>query len=458
MKLARFSAVICFATLAVLIFSACQAPSMDQRLPAVPTPSAMVIPQEQTGAGPNIRGQVVWGMQPVPGATVELRDGAWATESAAVLRQTTADAGGLFTITAAPVGEYGLVALWPDGGANKAAVTPVQIVAGVDLTDAIVRLAKEIPPLEPASGAVVESAPVLRWQPLAGALVYRVMVIDAGTTELLVDEQIDGTVFAVTAALTPGHTYQWLAQGLGEAGVLLGEGDSTFTVGPIGETATAGSPQISLNTANVASGFETETIAAVPAGDNVPPWEVLPSYSRITLHGYPIDSHLMKPQIFIYPVGDLEQVNEGTGPIVASLRALLRSPQEMANMPFLPLYNATQMLHVHLQHLDFGNGQGLRYLTQLSQGIVPVNNFELIYTYQGLTADGKYYVAAVLPINHPSLPPDGEVTGSEMPEFAGDFSAYLATVVATLNPQAANSFTPDLTQLDAMMSSLEITE
>src|SRR5690606_21212176 len=134
---------------------------------------------------------------------------------------------------------------------------------------------KAIPPLEPASGAVVESAPVLRWQPLAGALVYRVMVIDAGTTELLVDEQIDGTVFTVTAALTPGHTYQWLAQGLGEAGVLLGEGESTFTVGPIGETATTGSPQISLNTGSMASGFETETIAAVPAGENVPPWEVL---------------------------------------------------------------------------------------------------------------------------------------------------------------------------------------
>jgi hypothetical protein len=88
--------------------------------------------------------------------------------------------------------------------------------------------------------------------------------------------------------------------------------------------------------------------------------------------------------------------------------------------------------------------------------VMPINNDELIYTYQGLTSDGKYYVAAVLPVNHPSLPADGQVTGNEPPAFTDDFTAYLASVVAALNPEAASSFTPDLTQLDAMMSSLEV--
>lgn len=125
-------------------------------------------------------------------------------------------------------------------------------------------------------------------------------------------------------------------------------------------------------------------------------------------------------------------------------------------MPFLPLYNAQQVMHTHLQYLDFQNGQGLRYLTQYDQAFIPINNYELIYTYQGLTSDGKYYVAAVLPVHHPSLPEDATVTGNEPPEFTSDFPTYLQNVVASLNPQAANTFTPDLTQLDAMMSSLEI--
>ena len=217
-----------------------------------------------------------------------------------------------------------------------------------------------------------------------------------------------------------------------------------------------GPPQLSLDTGSVATGLQSETVAAVPASNDTPYWEVLPEYVRVTLEGYPISNHLMKPQIFIYPVEDLKQANEGAGTIVDSLQTLLQSPQEVANMPFLPLYNAQQVMHTHLQYLDFKNGQGLRYLTQFDQAPLPINNSELIYTYQGLTSDGKYYVAAVLPVNHPSLPADAKVTGNEPPEFTSDFPTYLANMAAALNPQAANTFTPDLTQLDAMMSSLEI--
>jgi hypothetical protein len=234
--------------------------------------------------------------------------------------------------------------------------------------------------------------------------------------------------------------------------------EPTATVAP---TATAvptpdGSLHLSLDTGSMATGFQTETVAAISASDNAPYWEVLPEYTKVTLQGYPISSHLMEPQIFVYPVEDLGKVNEGAGQIIASLQTLLQSPQEIPNMPFLPLFNAAQVMHTHVQYLDFKNGQGLRYLTEFSQGIVPINNYELIYTYQGLTSDGKYYVAAVLPVNHPSLPADGKVTGNEPPEFTSDFPTYLANVVKTLNPQAANTFTPDLAQLDVMMSSLEV--
>jgi len=220
--------------------------------------------------------------------------------------------------------------------------------------------------------------------------------------------------------------------------------------------AAAAAPNFSLDTGSIATGFQTETVAALSPGEEAPYWEVLPEYIRITLQGYPIRDHLMQPQIFIYPVAELGAVNEGAGKIAASLETLLQSPREITPMPFLPLFNAAQVLHTHLQYLDFKDGQGLRYLAHFSQGIVPVNNFELIYTYQGLTSDGKYYVAAVLPVNHSGLPADGSVTGDEPPEFTSDFPAYLQNVANTLNTQSADTFTPDLTQLDAMLSSLEI--
>jgi hypothetical protein len=218
----------------------------------------------------------------------------------------------------------------------------------------------------------------------------------------------------------------------------------------------AAAPQLSINTGGLASGLQTEIVPAVSAADNGPFWDLLPQYTRVTLQDYPLGNHIMKAQIFIYPVAELGKTNEGAGNIADALQTLLKSPQDLETMPFMPLYNASQVMHVQTQFLDFKNGQGVRFLTQFDQAFIPVNNSELIYSYQGLTSDGKYYVAAVLPVNHPSLPADGNVTGKEPPEFTSDFPTYMANVVKSLNPQAANTFTPDLTQLDAMISSIEI--
>ena len=84
--------------------------------------------------------------------------------------------------------------------------------------------------------------------------------------------------------------------------------------------AADGSLQFSMDAGSLATGTLVETVAAVPASDAPPYWEVLPEYTRVTLQGYPVSSHLMQPQIFIYPVEELIKVNEGTGQIAAALQ------------------------------------------------------------------------------------------------------------------------------------------
>lgn len=217
-----------------------------------------------------------------------------------------------------------------------------------------------------------------------------------------------------------------------------------------------GSLHFSIDTGSLASGFQTETVAAVSADSGAPIREVLPEHTRVTLQGYFIGSHRYQPQIFIYPLAELGTTNESAATVAATLQTMIQSPQEIPEMPFLPLVNQAQVIHANVQYLDFQNGQGLRYLTEFSQGILPLNNSELIYTYQGVTSDGKYYVAAVLPVNHPSLPAEAGITGNEPLEFSSDYTGYMANLANTLNTAAADSFTPDLTLLDAMMSSLEI--
>jgi hypothetical protein len=211
---------------------------------------------------------------------------------------------------------------------------------------------------------------------------------------------------------------------------------------------------VRLNTEGLASGYREEWVDEVSDTANHPYWEVLPEHLRLTLENYLIGDHLFAPQIFVYPVEELVAINEGAAQNVVSLQSLLQSPQEITPMPLLPLFNAGQMLQVQVQYLDFQTGQGVRYVTMLSQGINPINNYELIYTYQGLTNDGRYYVAVILPLHHADLPPDSSVTSIEPATYTDDYPAYLEDIINVLNPQPADSFSPNLTALDAMISSL----
>jgi hypothetical protein len=212
---------------------------------------------------------------------------------------------------------------------------------------------------------------------------------------------------------------------------------------------------ITLDYTAAAQNVTIETVPAQPASADGPYWEAAPQYRLVTLQGYPVASHALKPQIFIYPVSELAAANENAGKVTAELQTLLQSRQAGDRLPFLPLVNAAQMMHVQMQYLDSENGQGVRYLTQFSQGLNPINNSELIYTFQGLTSDGKYYIAAVLPVTYPELPasnaPDDQPAG-----MLDDYPAYIANTVSLLDQQTANSFTPDLDQLDALIRSLEI--
>ena len=215
------------------------------------------------------------------------------------------------------------------------------------------------------------------------------------------------------------------------------------------------SGDITLDLSGVAPDQTVETVAAVPASAGGPSWEVTAAVPPVTLQGYPVNVHSMKPQIFIYSVADLAATNEAACRMVTDLQALLQARQPVDRMPFLPLFNVVQVMHAQVQYLDFKNGKGVRFLTQFDQASLPINNIELIYTFQGLTNDGKNYIAAVLPVTHPDLPANQQVSAQQAAEMK-DFPAYLAKTVTWLDQQPGSSFTPDLAKLDALIQSIEV--
>ena len=210
---------------------------------------------------------------------------------------------------------------------------------------------------------------------------------------------------------------------------------------------------ITLTVNGVAQSYTLQEVKAVDSNDSM--WGAMSRYTLLTLNGYQVGEHPILPQIFVFPVDELAATNPTAGKIIFDLQSLLESRQAGEKMPFLPLDGNVQTLHAQVKYLDFKNGSGARYLTQYNSGLVMINNKQLIYTYQGLTSDGKYYVAAVLPVTHPELPDTQQAYGQTVEELKG-FPEYMTQTAAWLDQQAPNSFTPDLAKLDGMVQSIAV--
>jgi len=233
----------------------------------------------------------------------------------------------------------------------------------------------------------------------------------------------------------------------------------TATAAPTQEpTGSAGQSAVlvTVDANGVAEDITTQVIEAVAPGDNVGWTDVMPQYTLLTLEGYPITNHQKMPQIFVYPVKDLG-VNEKAVNNAENLRTLLETQQAGDQLPYLPLeFSVKQGILSQVKYLDFPNGKGVRFLTQWNNGLAPINNNGLIYTYQGLTSDGKYYVAVVLPVNLEGLPVNSFDTSRLPQDFPNDYSNYLADTVSLLGQNPDGAYTPDLSKLDAMVQSIEI--
>lgn len=245
----------------------------------------------------------------------------------------------------------------------------------------------------------------------------------------------------------------------GEYTVVVNDEVTTTFVWPgmTGEAANIPAVDIMVDE-TIFNSIMTETVPEVEGAEGLPFWKILPAHTAITLDGYVQSDSLHSAQMWVYPVEALTAVNETAAMEVEGLRQLLEAESDLTvtgTLPYLPLTNAAQALHAQAEYLDFADGSGIRYLTQYGQAANPVTNQELVYTFQGLTTDGAYYVAAVLPVSHPDLPADIEDAPAEA---ADDYQAYLAGVVEMLNQADPASFTPALPALDEIMTSLTFGE
>jgi hypothetical protein len=120
------------------------------------------------------------------------------------------------------------------------------------------------------------------------------------------------------------------------------------------------------------------------------------------------------------------------------------------------IFNAGQMFLSKVAYLQFQNGRGVRFLTQYGQAISPIGWPMMFYSFQGFTDDGVYYISAMLPVTHPSLPHPDDVTLDEA--FMNNFETYRDELEIQLNGEQDSTFMPSLILLDEFVESLLVGE
>ncbi|MGA9531661.1 MAG: hypothetical protein WBR18_02995 [Anaerolineales bacterium] len=209
---------------------------------------------------------------------------------------------------------------------------------------------------------------------------------------------------------------------------------------------------------SLATGAHIEVVPEANVEPGGPAFAMYPAYREITLDGYPLTNVFHLPRIDVYPVAETTAMNPAAADLIGRLQALLADrPTEFPDpMPFLPIFNAGQMMHTKEAYLDGAAVHGVRYLTQYAQAAYPINNHDLFYTFQGLTSDGSSYVLAILPVSHPDLPATGDEFPGGYQDFIDNYDTYLQQSLALLQAADGAEFTPMLSTLDALITSLQV--
>jgi hypothetical protein len=228
---------------------------------------------------------------------------------------------------------------------------------------------------------------------------------------------------------------------------------------------------------------DARSVPAVPVSDQILFAEAQPAYAQIRFNGFqggrlydlpllPYDSRMAQVRIFrtadfpVYgdgnPLGFVGQQQELISLLESGLDpARCSQPYEMGDtpLPYLPWINYQQVFCAQPQILEFSQGRGVRYITYFAQGPSPALDYQIFYTFQGLSEDGQFYVSAffplgtgIFPMEAPPCPNCGQPDYNPFPEWR----ATLIEQVNQLNTQPAKDFEPSLDLLDALVQSIQI--
>lgn len=107
------------------------------------------------------------------------------------------------------------------------------------------------------------------------------------------------------------------------------------------------------------------------------------------------------------------------------------------------------MIRARVQYVETDEVRGVSYITYSNAAQEPFMRNAFSYTFQGLSADGQYYVSATISLETDLFPSEPN-PNFDIAEFQEAWPTYLAESIAKLN-EAAEDFEPSLGVLDGLV-------
>jgi hypothetical protein len=208
------------------------------------------------------------------------------------------------------------------------------------------------------------------------------------------------------------------------------------------------------------SGYECETMPESSSSDIPMDIFIYPAHTELTIRDYPLTQTQFPPRVWIYPVSRFsELLPDILPPRVSDLKKLFSNEGwSGGELPFLPVIPEIQTFFIHESVISFNGGQGVRFITEYSEGPTTISNMNIIYTFKGLTDDGMYWMAVTLPISSPILPAEYDMLpeGYTQESLILNYSSYMRDVKDALEAQAPGSFFPTIDRLDNLIKRITV--
>ncbi len=146
-------------------------------------------------------------------------------------------------------------------------------------------------------------------------------------------------------------------------------------------------------------------------------------------------------------IAKIRTISEGSGPISLD-----------KEFPYGVFFDATQAFRAHATRIPFKSGKGFGVLTQFNIEPTLINNENMSYVLQGVTADGKYYILAEFYVTSPLAAPKIDATTHDGYSITNEkgYAAYVAKTAKKLDASPARDFTPNLEKIDELFQSITV--